>query len=80
MRKFCPKYANLQERHNIRMHNMEIQVLTEFQLKITNIGEAISENIILAQIGLYFTFIFTIYSKINISKNVQIFWWKYFAP
>ena len=33
---------------------MEIQVLTEFQLKITLIGEAIAKNVILPQIWTIF--------------------------
>ena len=32
---------------------MEIKVLTEFQLKITIIGEAISKKVILPKFGLY---------------------------
>ena len=45
------KYQNLKECPNFLMYTMEIQVLTEFQLKITIIGEATSENLILAKIG-----------------------------
>ena len=38
------------------MYTMEIQVLTEFQLKITVIGEATAKKVILAEFGLYLTF------------------------
>ena len=44
------KYPNLKECPNFLMYTMEIQVLTEFQLKITMIGETISKKVILPQI------------------------------
>ena len=35
------------------MYTMEIQVLTEFQLKITMIGETISKKVISTEFGIY---------------------------
>ena len=48
--KLFSKYQNLKECPNFLMYTMDIQVLTEFQLKITMIGETISKKVILPQI------------------------------